>query len=168
MRIAAFAAAAVLALAACATPPERHDIACPDAVGTGTYRLPSGAVMEFAPRQGAPGVCDVILLDGPRLDIPSGTVVGELLRADGALRGDLILRIDPRKAGGRKGRVTFAAEFSPDGRRVTLNHYREGVRVELLRLIPYLFRVGIERRDGRPSGLDVAERIGPRPGYVSL
>ncbi len=42
-----------------------------------------------------------------------------------------------------------------------MRSYRKGKTVNLLRWLPYLFRISVSEVDTRPSGIDGATRIAP-------
>lgn len=61
----------------------------------------------------------------------------------------------------------FYLELSDDGL-LTFNRYREGIQLNLWRLIPYMFRYSVKRRSERPKGLDGCRRVYPEPLSVPL
>ena len=56
----------------------------------------------------------------------------------------------------------FLLTLNADGTAMTMEPYKSPVKVNLFRLIPYLYRV-VRLQDSRPKGLDGAVRIYPEP-----
>lgn len=61
----------------------------------------------------------------------------------------------------------FLLTLNADGTALTMEPYRSSVKVNLLRLIPYLYRV-VRVQESRPRGLDGAVRIYPSPAVNPL
>ena len=88
---------------------------------------------------------------------------------------DAIFEIRPQK--GRHGtgndrNITrqknrnFIFTFDPSSCTLTIRPYKKGTRVNILRWIPYLFRLSVDRTDSRPSNIDGARRLCPdSPSY---
>ena len=61
----------------------------------------------------------------------------------------------------------FLLTLNADGTALTMEPYKSSVKVNLLRLVPYLYRV-VRVQDSRPRGLDGAVRIYPVPAVNPL
>lgn len=121
----------------------------------GVWRLPSGTIFEIKARSGQPGVYDLVLLHSSDLSVPSGASFGHMTVGADSHTYDASLLADPkaRNAAGKGRRRDFSISFDAPFTRLTLRHYRKGLSVNFVRLVPYLFRVGLERHDERPRDL---------------
>lgn len=63
---------------------------------------------------------------------------------------------------GRLSKMTsLAVTVSTNGAWIEFEQYKKGIRVNLSRLIPYMFRYSIQKIDTRPNGLIGARRVYP-------
>lgn len=80
---------------------------------------------------------------------------------------EAILNTRIAELGGLELPRRFLLTLNADGTALTLEPYKSSVKVNLLRLIPYLYRV-VRVQDSRPRGLDGAVRIYPTPAVNPL
>ena len=126
----------------------------------GVWRVASGAVFSIKPRHGQRGVYDLELLHRTDLTVPAGAFFGPMTAGADARTFDASLVSDPKlKAAGRPQKTrSFVITFDESFDNLKIKNYRSGIAVNIFRLVPYLFRVGVERRDERPDGLTGATR----------
>lgn len=126
----------------------------------GVWRIASGAVFSIKPRHGRSGVYDLELLHCPDLSVPAGAVFGSMTVGADARTFDASLLADTKikSAGDRLRARSFVITFDEDFDNLKIKNYRTGISVNLFRLVPYLFRVGIERRHDTPDGIIGATR----------
>lgn len=60
----------------------------------------------------------------------------------------------------------LSIKVAPGGNQLSFTPYRHGVQINLRRLVPYLFRIGISTTDTRPDGLYGARRVWPTPALT--
>jgi len=126
----------------------------------GVWRIASGAVFSIKPRHGQRGVYDLEILHSTDLSVPPGAFFGTMTAGADSRTFDAFLLADPKiKTAGDKQRArSFVITFDENFDNLKIKNYRTGIAVNLFRLVPYLFRVGIERRDDRPDGIIGATR----------
>lgn len=123
-----------------------------------------GAIFEIRPQHGRNGVFDLYIIQSPDLTIPSGTLFGRMEATGTEYNYDAHLR---QSLGGKDRNVThpkthdFIFTFEPRTSSIRIRSYRRGTRLSLLRWIPYLFRLSVDRSDSRPEGIDGARRLSP-------
>lgn len=99
------------------------------------------------------------LYESTDLTLSKGDFFGTMtLTASGCYDASLIL--NPKGSGRRKTRH-FLFDIDTDGSKLTMRSYRKGARVNVLRLLPYLFRLSISEVDTRPQNIDGAIRLSP-------
>ncbi len=126
----------------------------------GVWRIADGPLFEIRAASGRSGVYELVLLMSSDLSVPAGTLFGTMTRGADSRRYDARLLADPkaRKDAGRGRERDFSLVFNDDFTQLSLRHYRKGIAVNFIRLVPYLFRVGIERHDNLPDGVVGASR----------
>lgn len=126
----------------------------------GVWRVASGAVFSIKPRHGQSGVYDLALLHSTDLTVQPGAYFGTMTAGADSRTFDASLVADPKikAAGGRQKTRSFVITFDDNFDNLKIQNYRKGIAVNIFRLVPYLFRVGVERRDERPDGLIGASR----------
>lgn len=117
-----------------------------------------GAVFEIRPRAGRSGVFDLVLVSSADMSIGQYVNMGEMTSTGTPYDFDATLLANPGNGPTSKTH-RFIFKFEPDFRSFTITPYRRGKRVNLLRWIPYLFRVGISEIDTRPKNVDGAMRL---------
>ena len=134
----------------------------------GLWQMPGGTVLRIAATPGHYGCFEVIAVDVAAADMAPGTVIGTLRLGADRHKADALLLTDMRTGRTRHRMTTYAITFSPDYRSMSFDRYRQGWTVDLVRMLPYLFRPGYERRDSRPTGLDGAAKMPVLPSPVQL
>ena len=97
------------------------------------------------------------------LSIKPGTVIGTLTLSGKDGLYDLKLARSFRRDGTPSRYAHMAVKVNDTGDIFHFISYRRGLRVDLRRLIPYLFRVSVTSSDTRPEGLNGAHRLWPTP-----
>ena len=127
------------------------------------------AIFEIRPQKGRHGVFDLYILESPNLTVPSGSLFGhmEATGTDNNYDATLFRSLtgNDRNITRQKNR-NFIFTFDPSSCTLTIRPYKKGTRVNILRWIPYLFRLSVDRTDSRPSNIDGARRLCPdSPSY---
>ena len=122
-----------------------------------------GAVFTIVPRAGSAESFDLYIIDSPDLSIAENTYFGTMRRTGNGLSYDATLHADIKGATPslRNKKRNFILEFSTDGSYLTLQPYTKGKRVNIMRWLPYLFRISVTDADTRPKHIDGARRIVP-------
>lgn len=117
---------------------------------------------ETMPRQ-----LRLTIIRSPHRRVRPGSVMGTARPTvkPGVYEATLNTRI--AELGGLELPRRFLLTLNADGTALTIEPYRSPVKVNLLRLIPYLYRV-VRVQDSRPRGLDGAVRIYPAPAVNPL
>lgn len=112
------------------------------------------------PRRGGTSAYALTAISMPDRSIEPGTRMGTAIDT-----------ADPRKLDAKiytkshDGELSAPADFvislDGTGHRLSLSHYRQGIKVNLWRMIPYMFRYSVGKRDERPRGLDGMVRVYP-------
>lgn len=126
-----------------------------------------GALLEFRRTPGKSGSYDIFLIDSPDYTVVPGTKLGSMDATAVAGKFDVILAADPRRGPGGKSRRFI---FDIENGKLRMSAYKVGKTVNIYRLLPYLFRVGIRDTGNRPEGIDGAIRTAPRgnTGIITL
>lgn len=119
---------------------------------------PGGAVFRVQP-SARPGVYEMRIIDSPDLRLASGTVFGTMTPTGTVGCFDAEMKLNPASPASSK-KHNFILRFAPDGNTFTMHHYRKGVSVDVLRLMPYLYRLRMTHHNNRPDGIDGGRRIG--------
>lgn len=117
-----------------------------------------GAVFEIRPRAGHSGVFDLVLLSSTDMSMQPYADMGEMKATGTQYTYDATLLAKPGKGTASKSH-RFIFKFEPDFRSFTITPYRRGKQVNLLRWVPYLFRIGLSDIDTRPKTVDAAVRL---------
>ncbi|MDE6854337.1 MAG: hypothetical protein K2J38_04695 [Muribaculaceae bacterium] len=131
----------------------------------GMWRMGAdGAVFSVVREPGRQGVYSLTLISSPDLSIPCGTPFGTMTATgkpftyDASLSRSLSGKV--RKLSRRSYR-DFIVEYAPESGLLTFTAYHRGRTLNVVRLLPYLFRFSIKESDTRPRGIDAARRISP-------
>jgi|GEM_PF-2381651 hypothetical protein len=128
-----------------------------------------GAIFEIRPQNGRNGVFDLYILESPDLTVPSGALFGHMESTGTANHYDATLfkSLSGKEHGiNRRKTNSFIFTFDPASCSLSIRPYKRGTRVNILRWIPYLFRLSVDRSDSRPAGIDGARRLAPvSPNY---
>ena len=102
----------------------------------------------------------IVIIKADQLSISSGTVMG-YLRAT-AKQGYYDAQIYTHH--GLEGFLSIPKTFTLilDDNTLVFNEYKTEIKINLWRLIPYIYRVGVSVKDTRPKGLDGCVRIYPQ------
>lgn len=128
----------------------------------GVWRMqPAGALFALRPLGGRNGAMEMTILFSERYAVLPYTVAGTLVPAAESGVFDASLAVDPAKGASRQNEHKFVIKYDARSGRLTFAPYRTSWRVNLNRLLPYLFRFSITRENTRPSDMDGAVRIAP-------
>lgn len=123
-----------------------------------------GAIFEIRPQNGRHGVFDLYILESPDLTVPSGSLFGHMEATGTENNYDALLfrsiTGNERSINKKKTR-NFIFTYDSKTCTLTIRPYKQGTRVNILRWIPYLFRLSVDRTDSRPTGIDGARRLYP-------
>ena len=106
---------------------------------------------------------DIILYGSDDLSLPLPLTIGSLRHAarPGLYDATIARSISHR---GKVSKPTrMAIRVSDKGSWIEFLPYKKGLKVNLRRLLPYLFRFSVQTVDTRPEGLEGARRIYPQP-----
>ena len=117
----------------------------------------ASSTTETMPRQ-----LRLTIIRSPHRRVRPGSVMGTARPTvkPGVYEATLNTRI--AELGGLELPRQFLLTLNRDGTAMTIEPYKSPVKVNLFRLIPYLYRV-VKLQDSRPKGLDGAVRIYPEP-----
>lgn len=106
---------------------------------------------------------EMTVIHTPDLSIAPGTVMGSahISGKMGMYDASIFRDFTADGKGHRPQRLAITVDISTGMMR--FDPYKQGWRVNLRRLIPYLFRFSVQREDTRPDGLEGAMRIYPTP-----
>lgn len=128
----------------------------------GLWLWNSGAIVEI--KANSTGAITLTLLDTPDPDIDTPVVIGTGTFAGKENTYDVQLvtkgNLIDRKA--NRGKADFVLTIN-NNRRLSLSPYSTSLKVNLWRLVPYLFRFSV-RHDAKPDRLDGAIRLWPLQG----
>lgn len=131
----------------------------------GLWRIGAdGAVFAVGREPGSRGAYVLTLISSPDLTIPSGTAFGTMTATGRPFTYDASLSKSLSGRGhklSRKSYRDFVVEYSPESGLLTFTAYHRGRTLNVVRLLPYLFRFSIKESDSRPRGIDAACRISP-------
>lgn len=126
----------------------------------GIWEVPGGAVFEIMAAPAQTGVYTISVIAAPGTDIPCHTLAGTMRAGAGAHTFDAALHVDPRHHAKQKTR-NFILEFNETFDTVVFKPYNTSWRINVARLLPYFFRLSVERPADKPAGADAAFRISP-------
>ncbi|MDE6285847.1 MAG: hypothetical protein K2L99_02505 [Muribaculaceae bacterium] len=125
----------------------------------GLWRVtgPQDCEFEIRPSSSVAGSYDMLAVNCADMSVMPGTLIGTLHTTP--TPGRFLARISshPERAGARK--VDVVVNLGNEGN-LTFRAFRKGKRISLWRLLPYMFRITVEREDARPEGVDGAVRVG--------
>lgn len=103
----------------------------------------------------------IIAVDSPDRAVMPGSVMGKVSRLakQGYYDGEIMTSVD---AGGLKLPKRFTLHMNDDSH-ISFLKVNKGLRVNVWRLLPYMFRRSVREVDDRQRGLDGAVKIYPRP-----
>lgn len=128
----------------------------------GIWRLTaSGATIAVTARPDMPNGYDVLLLDGSDPAVKPYTVIGQAVEGAEAGHYDMQLHSRPGDLRSRKQQFIVSPVEGRSATRMRLSAYKTGFRISFWRLIPYLYRVSVERQNNRPTDHDGMQRLYP-------
>lgn len=118
-------------------------------------------VREDAVSEPLPRHLKLIMIESPNRRVRPGTVIGHAIPTvkPGVYEARLYTRI--RELGGLELPRKFLLTLGKDDATLTMQPYKSPVKVNLLRLLPYMYRSVVRLQQSRPDGLDGAVRIYP-------
>lgn len=120
-----------------------------------------GAKIAITAKMPGSGSFDVTLLLSPVLDAPEGELIGTATST--GKPGIYEFRLFNGKKSAlltKKKSAAFIGELDKPGQ-LSFRAFSKGKRLNLYRLVPYLFRIGIITEDSRPSDIDGAVKVFP-------
>ena len=110
------------------------------------------------------------IVDSPDYSVLPGTPFGTMRHTGTTHRFDAQLLTTPAGSPRKSSRLDYIIEFSPADGTLTFRHYSRGWAVNMLRALPYLFRISVRRNDSRPEGIDAAHRLGAdtTPNHITI
>ena len=159
------------ALRATAAPPEvlavEHAQAADAFSPVGIWQAGAGgALCEGRQRSGVEGVYDLFIVESPDLSITPGTPFGQMKHTGSGQNYDAELLHDPAgalRAGAVKRTRRYIFTLAEGGASLSMRPYEKGKRINILRWLPYLFRLSVSDVNTRPRDIDAATRIYPAP-----
>ncbi|MCH5222386.1 MAG: hypothetical protein J1F05_08720 [Muribaculaceae bacterium] len=124
-----------------------------------------GAIFSIVPRAGHAESFDLYIIESPDVSIAENTHFGSMTRTGNGRQYDAAIYADIKGSSSPAGRKKHSLifDFSADGSLLTIQPYSKGKRINLLRWLPYLFRISISDVDSRPKHIDGAHRLTPTP-----
>ncbi len=105
----------------------------------------------------------LVIIDSPNNFIKNGTIMGYATPT--AKRNNYEARIYTSVYNGNKLKNTQNVILSiNEDNRLVFKEYNEGYKLNIRRLIPYIFRISITKYSTRPQDLDGCIKIFPEPG----
>lgn len=125
----------------------------------------SGAILEISRRPGTRGRYDVRIIEAADCGTEPGTLAGTLSATAVPNTFDAEFDVAPAGTSGvmTSRKQHFTVEFDNRLRACTFRAYHKGKRVNLRRMLPYIFRLPSIENGNRPAGLDGAIRIDTNP-----
>lgn len=131
----------------------------------GIWELTSdGAVVaierEPATTRGATTTYRITAISMPDRSVAPGTLMGRAASTANARKFDSLIYTNVTD-GKLRSPAGFIITISDDDR-LSLFHYRQGVKFNLWRMVPYMFRYSVSTIDERPKGIDGMVRLYPQ------
>ena len=119
-----------------------------------------GALIAIIPETASTARFDIYLLDSPDLSVIPGEKIGSAVATGQPGIYDAELSASPQSL--LKKRLRYIFTLGRDGY-LSLKSYKQGKKVALWRLLPYLFRarISVSDVDTRPGSVDGAVKIYP-------
>lgn len=131
----------------------------------GIWELTSdGAIVaierEPATMRGTTATYRITAISMPDRSVAPGTLMGRAASTANARKFDSLIYTDVTD-GELRSPAGFIITMSDDDR-LSLSHYRQGVKFNLWRMVPYMFRYSVSTIDERPKGIDGMVRLYPQ------
>ena len=117
-----------------------------------------GALVAILPATASTARFDIYLLDSPDLSVIPGEKIGSAAATGQPGTYDAELSTSPQSF--LKKRLRYILTLDRDGY-LSLKSYKQGKKVSLGRLLPYLFRISVTDVDTRPGSVDGAVKVYP-------
>lgn len=110
----------------------------------------------------------IVILNSARLSIEPGTIMGYASITTKENCFDARIFSDGKLTGILSRPKTLTLNLSDDTSRLSFNEYKKEIKINLWKLIPYIYRVGISVKNTRPKGLDGCIKIYPKTTSAPL
>ena len=104
----------------------------------------------------------IVIINSDRLSIETGTIMGYASATTKENCFDARIFSDGKLNGILSIPKTLTMNLTNDASRLSFNEYKTEVKINLWRLIPYIYRVGFSIKNTRPKGLDGCIKIYPK------
>lgn len=104
----------------------------------------------------------IVIVSSPRLSIRPGTVMGIMIPTAKPNVYDAHIYTDFDGGTTLTGAKRFVLTLSEDSR-LAFNQDKSGIKINLWRILPYMFRYSVTYKNERPRNLDGCVRIYPTP-----
>ncbi len=104
----------------------------------------------------------IVIINSDRLSIEPGTIMGYASATTKEKCFDARIFSDGKLNGVLSIPKTLTLNLTDDASRLSFNEYKTEVKINLWRLIPYIYRVGLSIKNTRPKGLDGCIKIYPK------
>ncbi|MCM1068133.1 MAG: hypothetical protein NC418_11230 [Muribaculaceae bacterium] len=135
-------------------------------IPAGVWQIGGGGAVFAIEPVAATGIYELRIVDSPDYTLPQGHIFGTMTHTGTGGTYDVSLAMKPRAKShsGIPGRRTdYIFTFDPTLCKLTMRHYRKGWSLNVLRALPYLFRISVSEHNSRPAAIDGAVRIAPPP-----
>ncbi|MDE6097765.1 MAG: hypothetical protein K2G24_02645 [Muribaculaceae bacterium] len=132
----------------------------------GVWRMTASpeSTLAITPSAGHEGMFDIWLLDSPDFRIEPCVRIGQA--AAGAENGEYDISLTERPGDILARKRHFIAHTGENAMQIRLQAYRKGKRINIRRLLPYLFRISVTDNSNRPDNHDGLIRIYPSGGGI--
>lgn len=128
----------------------------------GIWAVPGGGIFRISASPTRTGIYELFVVAAPGCDIACDAPMGTMRAGARGHVFDAELLSDPRHGAKQKPR-SFMLEFDEKFQTVVFKPYSRSWRVNITRLLPYFFRLSVERPGEKPTGLEAAVRMAPHP-----
>lgn len=127
----------------------------------GVWRIAGdGAVFAVLPADGGGDTFRLVIVDSPDMSVLPMTEFGTARRTAVAGRYDATVAASLPSGSASTREHKLVISLGDDGRLV-FEPYKQGLRLNLWRVLPYMFRYSVVAQDTRPRAIDGAVRLYP-------
>lgn len=127
----------------------------------GVWRIAGdGAVFAVLPGDGGDDTFRLVIVDSPDMSVLPMTEFGTARRTAVAGRYDACMSASLTSGAAVRRDRNLIISLSDDGRLI-FEPYKKGLKLNLWRVLPYMFRFSVAAQDTRPSDIDGAVRLYP-------
>lgn len=127
----------------------------------GVWRIAGdGAVFAVLPGEGGDDAFRLVIVDSPDMSVLPMTEFGTARRTAVAGRYDACLSASLTSGTSVRRDRNLIISLSDDGRLI-FEPYKKGLKLNLWRVLPYMFRFSVASQNTRPSDIDGAVRLYP-------